>query len=259
MIRLLILEFLLSASPELEDVICHALEAFSQRWRIINVTWMFSQAQWLFKCYKWFRRQREGRKKTPWEPGLCRSRAAWRRNARENKPAPVSATVMNYHPFGSPEYSFDTRATWTIGGMLATTAPCAPGAHGGNLRNDTRWNSKYLKQSFTFLLMKEFTPLWSSWPHSSTRRSQLVLWRRLNRPNVWNHMATLHRRQVNASSSSLRWNIALRTASLCPSLCLYRSSLHHRMFLLALRSPVCVHQQTQEEEPATVLTDGQSQ
>lgn len=40
-----------------------------------------------------------------------------------------------------------TRTTRTIGGMLATTA-----AHGGNLRNGTRWNSKYLQQSFAFLL-----------------------------------------------------------------------------------------------------------
>lgn len=64
MILMLILEFLLS--PELEDVICHALEAFSQRQRIINVKWMFSQAQWLFKCYKWFRR---GRKRYPGSPG----------------------------------------------------------------------------------------------------------------------------------------------------------------------------------------------
>lgn len=108
MIQTLILEFLLSASPELEDIICHTLEAFSQRRRTINVKWMFSQAQWLFKCYKWFRKQHEGRKKTPWEPGLCRSRAAERRNARVNKPAPVSATVINYHPFGSPENFFNT-------------------------------------------------------------------------------------------------------------------------------------------------------
>lgn len=40
---------------------------------------------------------------------------------------------------------------------------------------------------------------------------------------------------------------------------LFLSSPLSWMFLLALGSPVCVHQQTQEEEPATVLTDGQSQ
>lgn len=34
--------------------------------------------------------------------------AAERRNARENKSAPVSATVINYHPFGTSENSSDT-------------------------------------------------------------------------------------------------------------------------------------------------------
>lgn len=42
----------------------------------------------------------------------------------ENKLAPVSATVMSYHPFGSPgKFLLHTWTTWTIGGMLETTAP----------------------------------------------------------------------------------------------------------------------------------------
>ena len=53
------------------------------------------------------------------------------------------------------------------------------------------------------------------------------------------------------------YKILLSTFSL--SFCLYLSSLPLLNVSSGTRLPVCVHQQTQEEEPATVLTDGQSQ
>lgn len=40
--------------------------------------------------------------------------------------------------------------------MLTATAPCVPSVLRGNLRNGTMRNFRYLKQSFTFLLVKEF-------------------------------------------------------------------------------------------------------
>lgn len=45
---------------------------------------------------------------------------------------------------------------WTVQGMLTATAPYAPSVLRGNLRNGTVRNFIYLKQSFTFLLVKEF-------------------------------------------------------------------------------------------------------
>lgn len=48
---------------------------------------------------------------------------------------------------------------WTFQGMLTATAPYAPSMLRGNLRNGTVRNFRYLKQSFTFLLVKEFK-LW---------------------------------------------------------------------------------------------------
>lgn len=40
--------------------------------------------------------------------------------------------------------------------MLTATAPCVPSVLRGNLRNGTMRNFRYLTQSFTFLLVKEF-------------------------------------------------------------------------------------------------------
>ena len=56
---------------------------------------------------------------------------------------------------------------WTIQGMLTATAPYAPSVLRGNLRNGTMRNFRYLKQSFTFLLVKGFKLLLFSETHSS--------------------------------------------------------------------------------------------
>lgn len=48
---------------------------------------------------------------------------------------------------------------WTIQGMLTPTVSYVPSVLRGNLRNGTVRNFRYLKQYFTFLLVKEFRPL----------------------------------------------------------------------------------------------------
>lgn len=90
-------------------------------------------------------------------------------NVQENNnPTQVTATVRHYHPFAWPEipamrismhrhiHAQIYTHKWTIQGMLTATAPYAPSVLRGNLRNGTVRNFRYLKQSFTFLLVKEF-------------------------------------------------------------------------------------------------------
>lgn len=114
-------------------------------------------------------------KKTPWECRLWGGvtqkggrqgvGAECPRKTRDNNPTQVTATVRHYHPFAWPEipvmhvHAQRYAHKWTIRGMLTATAPYAPSVLRGNLRNGTVRNFRYLKQSFTFLLVKEFKPL----------------------------------------------------------------------------------------------------
>lgn len=65
---------------------------------------------------------------------------------------------------------------WTIRRMLTATVPYAPSVLRGNVRNGTGRNFRYLQQSFTFLLVKEFKLLLfceTSETHSSTSAALL--------------------------------------------------------------------------------------
>lgn len=88
---------------------------------------------------------------------------------------------MNYHPSGSPENSSGTHE------RRGRSAECwqqlLAAAHGGNLRNGTRWNSKYLQQSFAFLL-REGIRTFVIVAASFISRARLA---GSNRPHVWNH------------------------------------------------------------------------
>lgn len=90
------------------------------------------------------------------------------KKTRDNNPTQLTATVVHYHPFAWPEifamhismhshiHAQIYAHKWTIQGMLTATALYAPSVLRGNLRNGTVRNFRYLKQSFTFLLVKGF-------------------------------------------------------------------------------------------------------
>lgn len=86
------------------------------------------------------------------------------KKTRGNNATQVTPTVQNYHPFGSREIPamhismcWNIHAhTWKICGKPTTTATCAPTVFRGNLKNGPVRNSRYLKQSYTLLLEKEF-------------------------------------------------------------------------------------------------------
>lgn len=145
-------------------------------------------------------------------------------------------------------------------GMLTTTAPTV-------LRESEEWYREEFQISEAILyfppgredLGASRPALWTSEPHLSPEKWLLLFFLR---GQIKNELFNTGILDVGCQKNSVFSFFCVKqdlSSLLSVCLRLFLSSPLGWMFLLALGSPVCVHQQTQEEEPATVLTDGQSQ